>query len=854
MAPVGSFAKPRSRSVLPKAAARSVAVKPNGQATKKKRRAPREPKLSKTNKPHSLTLEDWQRELRRQFGREQKFKLENVGEHPVFSEFLVTNPASHSTYRVAIRGPHAGDNYCSCADFATNELGTCKHVEFTLAKLLKKRESKSLLDWGYVPPFSEVYVQYGAQRELRFRAGTACPDELKRLALKYFTVEGQLRESGYRQFEKFLEQSAAIDTDLRCYDDALAMIASVRDGQTRRETIDKAFPEGSHSPAFDTLLKVKLYDYQREGALFAAKAGRSLIGDEMGLGKTIQAIATAEILAQHMGVERVLIICPTSLKYQWEREIAKFTTRDATVISGLIQDRRVLFETPSFFKILNYDTVHRDLDLIRAWSPDLVILDEAQRIKNWSTRVARSVKQVPSPYAVVLTGTPLENRLEELVSIVQFIDRQRLGPTYRLLHTHQQLDEHGKVVGYRDLNRIGETLEPILIRRQKKDIAMQLPPRLDKTFFMPMTQLQRDMHSENQEMVAKLVHKWRRYGFLTESDQRKLMIGLQNMRMSCDSSYLLDQGTDSGVKADEVVTLLDELIESPANKVVIFSQWLRMHALLVKRIKDKPWGHVLFHGGVESSKRKDLVDQFREDPNCRVFLATDAGGVGLNLQHANIVINMDLPWNPAVLEQRIGRVHRLGQTQPVSVVNYVSQGTIEEGMLGVIQFKKNLFAGVLDGGEKNVFLGGSKLKKFMETVDKITGNMPAPVAEEAAESAQTSGPSTSVYQETPATESTSDSKSGNGQATNGHQDHKPAAGSQHSLSSLLQQGLSLMQQLATASQPADEGDTSKVYSHGIRIDSDEYTGKPYLRLPVPDPEVLGNAWQAIGKLLESLQR
>ncbi len=858
MAPVGSLSKPRSRSLLPTATARTVSAKANGHATKKKRKVAREAKLSKTSKPESLTLEDWQRELRRQFGREQKFKLSNIGEHAVFSDFLVSNPASHSTYRVAIRGPHPGDNYCSCADFATNELGTCKHVEFTLAKLSKKRETKALLQSGYVPAYSEVYVQYGSQRELRFRAGTACPDELKRLALKYFTVEGQLRSTGYQQFEKFLEQSAAIDADLRCYEDALSMIAGVRDAQTRCQAIDKAFPDGSHSVAFDSLLKVKLYDYQREGALFAAKAGRSLIGDEMGLGKTIQAIATAEILAQHLGVERVLIICPTSLKYQWEREIAKFTTRDATVIGGLIQDRRALFETPSFFKILNYDTVHRDLDLIRSWAPDLVILDEAQRIKNWSTRVARSVKQVPSPYAVVLTGTPLENRLEELVSIVQFIDRQRLGPTYRLLHTHQQLDEHGKVVGYRDLNRIGETLKPILIRRQKKDMAMQLPPRLDKNFFMPMTELQRKMHEENQELVAKIVQKWRRYGFLTESDQRKLMIGLQNMRMSCDSSYLLDQGTDSGVKADEVVTLLDELMESPDNKVVIFSQWLRMHALLVKRIKNKPWGHVLFHGGVESSKRKVLVDQFREDPNCRVFLATDAGGVGLNLQHANIVINMDLPWNPAVLEQRIGRVHRLGQTQPVSVVNYISQGTIEEGMLGVIAFKKNLFAGVLDGGEKNVFLGGSKLKKFMETVDNITGHMPAPVAEEAAESAQTSGPSTSVYQETPAAESTSSSASGNGHAANGHavnghRNDKPAANSDHSLSSLLQQGLNIMQQLATASQPSTDDDTTRVYAKGIRIDRDEYTGQPFLRLPVPDPEVLGNAWQAIGKLLESLR-
>ena len=825
---------------------RKASDKSNGQVSKKKRRVAQEAKLSKTTKPDSLSLEDWQRELRRQFGREQKFKLSNIGEQAVFSEFLVTNPARRSTYRVAIRGPHPGDNYCSCPDFGTNELGTCKHVEFTLAKLRKKRDTKTELQGGYQPRYSEIFVHYGAQRTVLFRPGRACPDDLKRLALKYFDVEGRLRDSGYQQFEKFLERAATLETDLRCYEDALTLIAGVRDSQTRRDTIDKAFPDGRLSAAFDTLLKVKLYDYQCAGALFAAKAGRSLIGDEMGLGKTIQAIATAEILARQMGVERVLIICPTSLKYQWEREIAKFTTRDATVIGGLPNDRRALFEAPSFFKILNYDTVHRDLELIGHWAPDLVILDEAQRIKNWNTRAARSVKQVASPYAVVLTGTPLENRLEELVSIVQFIDQQRLGPTYRLLHDHQQLDEHGKVVGYRDLNKIGETLRPILIRRQKKDLAMQLPQRLDQNLFVPMTELQRKMHRDNYELVAGVVAKWRRYGFLTEIDQRRLMIGLQNMRMSCDSSYLLDQSTDSGVKADETITLLSELMETSQNKVVIFSQWLRMHALLIKRLQDKPWGHVLFHGGVESSKRKDLVDRFREDPQCRLFLATDAGGVGLNLQHANVVINMDLPWNPAVLEQRIGRVHRLGQTQPVSVVNYIAQGTIEEGMLGVIEFKKNLFAGVLDGGEKNVFLGGSKLKKFMETVDKITGSMPAPVAEEVAESQQTgidTQPSEAESVEPASVIATH---------KNGVVEEPVAIEVSTSFASLLQQGIRLVEQLAGAAAAA-----SPNRSQGVRqpcIVRDEKTGDSLVQFPIPAPEALNGALKAIGKLLESLGR
>ena len=298
-----------------------------------------------------------------------------------------------------------------------------------------------------------------------------------------------------------------------------------------------------------------LYDYQREGALFAARAGRCLIGDEMGLGKTIQAIAAAEIMARLFGVERVLIVCPTSLKHQWQREIERFTDR---TVAGHRRPAaaRASAASPSRQLLQDHQLRHRppDLDLIDAWAPDLVILDEAQRIKNWNTRVARSVKKIASPYAIVLTGTPLENRLEELISIVQFVDRYRLGPTFRLLHEHQVRDERRQGGRLPRPRPIGQTLEPILLRRQKDQVLDQLPERIDKQ------RLRADdaaaaasTHEENQEIVARIVQKWRRYRFLSEADQRRLMIALQHMRMACDSTLPASiTQTDHGLKADEV--------------------------------------------------------------------------------------------------------------------------------------------------------------------------------------------------------------------------------------------------------------------------------------------------------------
>lgn len=772
-------------------------------------------KVPRWRKPEGLSLEEWQIELRREFGREQKFSLKNIGGEVVFSEYLVANPQTKRSYRVAIRGSRPGDNYCSCPDFSVNTLGTCKHIEFVLGKIEKKTGGKAALAGGFHPSYSEIYLRYGSKREVIFRPGKNCAPQLVRIASQFFDSKGVLTPQGYERFDAFLKKATDLSSELRCYDDTLAMIAQVRDDIRRRERTASAIP--------DRLLNVPLYPYQREGALFAARTGRSLIADEMGLGKTIQAIAAAELLAGSMGIERVLVVAPTSLKHQWKQEIQKFSRRSAEVVEGLLAKRARKYATDTFFKIINYDVVHRDENLIRDWKPDLIILDEAQRIKNWKTRRAQSVKRLQSPYAIVLTGTPLENRLEELHSIVEFVDRFRLGPLFRFLAGHQVTDEHGKVIGYRNLKHIGETLKPILIRRAKKEVLQQLPKRLDKTFFVPMTEEQMKHHEENRETVARIVRKWRRFGFLTETDQRFLMIALQNMRMSCNSTYLLDQKTDFGTKADELIQLLDEILEDPEAKIVVFSQWVRTHDLIVRRLNGDRWRHVLFHGGVPGPKRGGLIEQFKQDPKCRLFLSTDAGGVGLNLQNASVVVNMDLPWNPAVLEQRIGRVHRLGQVRPVRVVNFVAQGTIEHGMLQVLSFKKSLFEGVLDGGQSEIALGGSRLKQFMETVEKATTRIPESMPQQP-ENAK------------PGDEFSKDGAVEKEQAA-------PSVRSQDTWGDLISTGVSFLQKLSQAV-TADAGKSPGA----SLLHRDERTGERYLKLPMPNPAML----QKITELLKGL--
>jgi superfamily II DNA or RNA helicase len=800
-----------------------MATKLAHQQRKKSSKPP--PKLSRTKRPDGMSLEDWQIALRREHGRTQDFDIKNVGDDPIFSEFLVRNSKSQSSYTVIVRGNSLGENSCTCGDFTTNTLGTCKHIECVLAHLEKRRGGKTALQQGYQPSYSEVFLRYGKQRDVCFRPGTGCPADLARLAEQYFSDEGILLPLAVPIFDEFLNRAQTIDHDLRCRDDVLRSVAEQRDLARREEILKSEYPKGIRSANLKKLVKVPLYDYQAEGALFAARAGRCLIGDEMGLGKTIQAIAAAELMSRHFGVERVLILCPTSLKHQWQREIERFSEREAQVIGGLQPQRAAQFQMPARIKIMNYDTVHADLNLIGQWAPDLVILDEAQRIKNWNTRVARNVKKIDTPYAIVLTGTPLENRLEELISIVQFVDRHRLGPTFRLLETHQMRDEVGKVVGYTNLDQIGRTLEPILLRRKKDQVLDQLPERLDKNLFVPMTPLQQKLHDENKETVARIVLKWRRYQFLSEADQQRLMMALQSMRMACDSSYLLDPTTNQGFKAAEVTAQLEELFEDAGVKAVIFSQWLRMHELLVQQFREKKWDHVFFHGGVPGGKRKDLIDRFRDDPKCRVFLSTDAGGVGLNLQFASVIVNMDLPWNPAVLEQRIGRVHRLGQRRAVQVINFVARGTIEEGMLSVLKFKKSLFAGVLEGGEKDIMFGGTRLTKFIQTVEEATGAIPA-VKTYDADGAMVMEKSPGADRKKSAT----------------------APAGSDPWSGLVQTGLAFLQNLAAVSKAkaGSRGDGTA----STLVTRDEKTGEQFVKLPMPNQEVLQQLMTALSALLQ----
>jgi SNF2 family DNA or RNA helicase len=439
------------------------------------------------------------------------------------------------------------------------------------------------------------------------------------------------------------------------------------------------------------------------------------LADDMGLGKTIQGIGTAELLSRQTDIAKVLVICPASLKSQWQAEIGRFSHRSCQLVLGSAKERSEQYKNSAFFTICNYEQVLRDILAIERVEWDLIILDEGQRIKNWEAKTSQTVKALRSRFALVLSGTPLENRLEELFSIVEFIDDRRLGPAFRFFHHYRVTDEKGKVLGYKNLDDLRQRLKPVMLRRTRSQVMQDLPPRSTEIRRIPPTDEQLDLHEGHKRIISTIVNK----RYLSEMDLLRLQKALLMCRMVADSTFLVDkQPPGHSSKLAELAELLAQLAAEEDRKIVLFSEWTTMLNLIEPIARRVGLQHVRLDGAVPQKKRMALMQQFQREPQCRLFMATNAGATGLNLQAANTVVNVDLPWNPAVLEQRIARAHRMGQKRPVQIFLLVTETTLEEGLLATLSAKQELFLAALDPDAQatriDLACGMDELKRRME--------------------------------------------------------------------------------------------------------------------------------------------
>lgn len=674
----------------------------------------------------SLSDEELERraiEDRLERAKTEKMTVRPINGKELWTDYMVTNRLSGKTYRVALRGWERGDSYCSCPDFRKNTLGTCKHILRVIEKA-GKRFSKKIKN---TPPETKdicVHLQYGRDLELRVLA----PDHLDGQAMKLLRPVMNRSIENVRGLLNRIKQVEAIGHAVTIYPDAEEYMDKALYLERIRKKTDEIRKDPENHPLRKTLLKAELLPYQLDGIAFAVGAGRAILADDMGLGKTIQGIGVAELLSIEAGISKVLVICPASLKSQWRLEINRFSDRSCQLVLGNAEERAAQYDNACFFTACNYEQVLRDINSIETVKWDLIMLDEGQRIKNWATKTSQMTKSLKSPFALVLSGTPLENRLDDLYSITEFVDDRRLGPAFRFFNKYRVIDDRGKVLGYKNLDEFRKRVRPVLLRRTRKKVMKQLPPRTTELRRIPPTDEQLDIDLAQRKIIGSIVSK----RYISEMDLLRLQKALLICRMAANSTFLVDKKPPGfSTKLDEIDILLNELAAEDGRKIVLFSEWTTMLNLIEPYIEKQDLKYVRLDGSVPQKKRQELMHTFQKDPDHRLFITTNAGSTGLNLQAADTVINVDLPWNPAVLEQRISRVHRMGQKRPVQVFILVTEGTLEESLLGTLSSKHELAMAALDPESQvtavDLASGMEELKRRLEV---LLGRKPdAPVDE-----------------------------------------------------------------------------------------------------------------------------
>jgi superfamily II DNA or RNA helicase len=637
---------------------------------------------------------------------------------PIYSNFAVESE-SGLTYSVEIRSVSQRRFSCNCVDFRINGLGTCKHVESTLLYLEARHRRLYHLAQNDGEGRMDVVPDL-ASGTLRIEGLT---DKMPRALARIVDPDGipciEDPEEALVQL-----QHAGVPS-LRISQEVASWLDARRRAQERwnelREYEQKV--QSGEWPAQETL--VPLYPYQREGMLHLAFNERALLADEMGLGKTIQAIAACALLHRLGKAAHALVVAPASLKAEWEEQIQRFTDLPYQLVYGQRGKRLLLYASAPFFTIVNYEQMLSDaLDVNSQLQPDIIILDEAQRIKNWSTKTAQAVKRLQSRYAFILTGTPIENRIDDIHSLMAFLDPSVLGPLFRFNREFYELDERGRPSGYRNLAQLHERIKPFLLRRRKADVETELPERTDQRYFVSLSPEQADNYAGHQAKVSRLLAIAGKRP-LTKQESDKLQRELAMMRMICDTNYILDPEDRTCPKLAELEKILEECRNNGDVKAIVFSEWARMLDLVKDLCERMGIGYALHTGAVPQRRRRAEIQLFKNDPNCRVFLSTDSGSTGLNLQNASVVVNCDLPWNPARLEQRIARAWRKHQTRPVTVIHLVSEHTIEQRMLETLSSKQALADGVLDmRGDLSAIRFRGGMQAFLSRLEQLISSAP----------------------------------------------------------------------------------------------------------------------------------
>ena len=411
-----------------------------------------------------------------------------------------------------------------------------------------------------------------------------------------------------------------------------------------------------------------LRDYQQDGIQFLYNQKNALLADEMGLGKTIQAIIAIRHLIMTKEISNCLIVVPVSLLSNWMHEFKIWGgVLKPRVVTGKQNKRKVIYNMQTPVQIVSYESVRNDIEILTSNNfYDLVVLDEAQRIKNDSAIISRAIKKIPREYSWALTGTPLENSIEDIASIFGFVNPKTIS----------------KYDFPKDVKR---KIDPYTIRRRKRDVLKDLPDVIEQDIRIRLN---------NEQWITYENTRIERFKYIKELEKKERISGILALITELKKIVNFDPITEKSSKLDYVKDILEEklLLEE---KVIIFSQYVETLEYLKSNLSSHEVN--IYHGGLSQSERDKIIKSFKDSKNSEVLLISlKAGGVGLNLQEASTLILFDRWWNPAVEHQAIGRADRFGRKGSLHVIKFITVDTIEERIEDLLLNKQEIFNKIVE--------------------------------------------------------------------------------------------------------------------------------------------------------------
>jgi SNF2 family DNA or RNA helicase len=505
---------------------------------------------------------------------------------------------------------------------------------------------------------------------------------------------------------------------------------------TYTQTIDyiknidtRIFPEVQVHPLIKHITKDMLspYEFQWTGINFLLGIKKGIIGDSMGLGKTLQTMYASICLLSGGIAEKILVVCPSAVKFQWKDEIENCSKKESIVVDGNVKKRNKqyddFFHTHNYdFLIINYEMLRQDIDLLEPlinMHVNVTIADEAHRIKNLTSKTTAAMLRINTEYKFAATGTPIQNSPEELYTLLNWINPNIVGSITEFRKRHimygDKYGKHNVELGYRNLDELRDMASSVMLRRLKKDVLKDLPEIIEENIFVEMNTPQKKLYesvqadyksaeAEYKKSLASYYKQKEKGSSNIEKPSNDNLMGYQYLSLAISDHPALISNSKGGMTYQykelaskaKVSPKLEMLIKIMKNffdegsRIVIFTQYTSMLDILKNRfIKEFNQEPYIIDGRVDAKERIERLEESRHSAGIRdILLMSDAGNYGLNAQHFDVLINYDIPWNPAVLQQRMGRIHRIGSVvKNITVLNMLTKDTLDEVILRTIQKK-----------------------------------------------------------------------------------------------------------------------------------------------------------------------